>query len=195
MSDQKLPQAAPVVAKYDDRKVPIFKGVMRYFAASLAAVARVSEAGSVKYSWSEYGKGWAQVPDGEVRYTEALLRHLSDEAKGEFYDMDTQTLHAANAAWNALARLELILQRRPAITPDFFHNIERLREKYADERKAAIGALGQGAHPGDTMLPPQFRREPAPGEITRDAIDRHGIFPRFGPPSNGYETGRRLVRD
>ena len=52
------------------------------------------------------------VPDGEARYTDAMLRHVFKEFAGEKNDADTELSHAAHAAWNALARLELALRRK-----------------------------------------------------------------------------------
>lgn len=92
-------------AKLDANKPPIFRGVVGYFPRALAAVALVSAAGAEKYAW----KGWESVPDGVNRYSDALCRHLSVESR-EFIDPDTRQPHAAQVAWNALARLELILK-------------------------------------------------------------------------------------
>ena len=43
----------------------------------------------------------------KLEYTDALYRHLLAESPD---DPDTGLLHAAHAAWNALARLELLLK-------------------------------------------------------------------------------------
>ena len=51
------------------------------------------------------------MTDGERRYTDAMLRHLIREGAGESVDPETGIAHAAHAAWNALARLELALRR------------------------------------------------------------------------------------
>jgi hypothetical protein len=77
------------------------------FARALQAVGEVGTYGANKYT----DNGWMQVPDGERRYTDALLRHLMREATGEEHDPDTDLHHAAHVAWNALARLDLILRR------------------------------------------------------------------------------------
>ena len=45
-----------------------------------------------------------------------MLRHLLAEMRGEDVDPDTGLLHAAHTAWNALARLDLML-REPAFPP------------------------------------------------------------------------------
>ena len=80
------------------------------FAHSLEQVARVGTYGAEKYS----DNGWMRVPDGVRRYTDALLRHLLAEAMGEKIDPETGLYHAAHGAWNALARLDLMLRERPA---------------------------------------------------------------------------------
>lgn len=79
--------------------------VLGGFARALSAVADVGTYGARKYT----DNGWRTVPDGIERYSEAMLRHWLSEAKGEQYDLETKLLHAAHLAWNALARLELIL--------------------------------------------------------------------------------------
>lgn len=95
-------------AKADDGKSPVMQGVFQYFPRALLEVGRVSERGAKKYSW----KGWESVPNGIVRYGDALCRHiLLEDIEGEF-DSDTGLLHAAQEAWNALARLELILREQ-----------------------------------------------------------------------------------
>jgi hypothetical protein len=49
------------------------------------------------------------VPDGINRYANALGRHIVNEAIEGDYDPEG-FLHAAQIAWNAMARLELILK-------------------------------------------------------------------------------------
>jgi hypothetical protein len=77
------------------------------FARALQAVGEVGTYGARKYT----KHGWVSVPDGVERYTDALYRHLLKEAAGEEKDPDTALLHAAHAAWNALARLDLLLRQ------------------------------------------------------------------------------------
>lgn len=96
-------------AKLDTGKAPVLRGALHYFPRAIAAVSRVSEVGAKKYSW----KGWETVPDGIHRYGDALARHLLAEDY-EAYDKDTGVLHAEQVAWNALARLELMLRAREA---------------------------------------------------------------------------------
>ena len=76
---------------------------------ALLAVCAVADYGAAKYS----PNGWMQVPDGERRYTDAMFRHALAEGIGPV-DQDSGLLHAAQVAWNALARLELMLREEAA---------------------------------------------------------------------------------
>lgn len=72
---------------------------------ALMAVAEVASFGAVKYS-----KGnWLHVENGVERYTNAMDRHRIKEGV-ESLDFESGLMHAAHAAWNALARLELMLR-------------------------------------------------------------------------------------
>ena len=93
--------------------------VLLDFAPALLEVGKVGTFGANKYT----PHGWTTVPDAESRYTDALFRHLMAEGAGEEIDPDSQMLHAAQVAWNALARLTFILKRRQSVsvlgrTPD-----------------------------------------------------------------------------
>lgn len=93
-------------AKLDAGKVCVYQGAIGYFPRAIEQIAAVSTFGARKYAW----KGWETVPDGVNRYSDALGRHLLQEACGDVYDRDSGLLHAAHGAWNALARLELLLR-------------------------------------------------------------------------------------
>lgn len=96
-------------AKMDGGKPPIARGVLQYFPRALQAVANLSLKGAEKYTW----KGWESVPDGHNRYSDALARHLLyEEIEGPWDDGEggSGELHATAVAWNALARLELLLR-------------------------------------------------------------------------------------
>lgn len=79
--------------------------VLGGFSHALQAVGEVGTYGANKYT----DDGWRSVPDGRRRYADAMLRHLFAELGGQERDPDTELLHAAHTAWNALARLELVL--------------------------------------------------------------------------------------
>ena len=85
-----------------DRVGLVFKG----FCKALRAVSRVGTYGAGKYT----DDGWKSVPDPSCRYMDALLRHLLDMMGGEDIDPESELLHKAHLAWNALAILELELE-------------------------------------------------------------------------------------
>lgn len=90
-------------------KAPILRGVIQYFPRAVQHVANLSMIGAKKYTW----KGWEDVEDGINRYGDALGRHLVAEAAEGMMDDGpggSGELHATAVAWNALARLELILR-------------------------------------------------------------------------------------
>lgn len=96
-------------AKMDSGKVDVMKGAWFYFPRALTQVARVSEAGAKKYSW----KGWEKVLDGITRYTAAMGRHIKEDpysTDNGVGGLGSDYLHASQVAWNALARLELIMR-------------------------------------------------------------------------------------
>ena len=95
-------------AKLDAGKPSVYRGLVDYFPRACVAVAKVSTVGAEKYAW----KGWETVPDGFNRYSDALCRHLFSECSDGSVDADTGLLHAAQVAWNALARLELLLKEK-----------------------------------------------------------------------------------
>ena len=97
-------------AKLDAGKVRpslIFNDMPR----ALLAVAEVATFGANKYS----DGGWQHVPDALKRYTDAMDRHRLKEFTECRYDHDSELTHAAHLAWNALARLELLLRDEEAL--------------------------------------------------------------------------------
>lgn len=94
--------------KYDGGKPCPFRGCVEYFPRAIYEVARVSTFGATKYAW----KGWEGVDDGIARYSDAMVRHLLAEGRGEDVDPDSGLLHAAHMAWGAMARLELLLREK-----------------------------------------------------------------------------------
>ncbi|BAN92335.1 endolysin; inhibits RNA polymerase [Ralstonia phage RSB3] len=74
---------------------------------ALLAVAEVATFGAKKYTEG----GWLTVPEGPKRYRAALQRHtLAENIDEAGYDPETKLRHAAHTAWNALARLELLIR-------------------------------------------------------------------------------------
>lgn len=93
-------------SKMDGGKISVFQGFIRYFPRAITAVAEVSDYGANKYSRG----GWLSVDNGFTRYADAQHRHSIQAAMGELYDQESKLLHAAHEAWNALAKLELMLR-------------------------------------------------------------------------------------
>jgi len=77
------------------------------FAKALLEVAKVTTYGADKYT----PHGWRSVPDGINRYDDAKGRHLLEGYVNEL-DRETELLHLAQEAWNALAKLEMVLSRK-----------------------------------------------------------------------------------
>lgn len=82
--------------------------VLSGFSNAIEEVAKVGTYGAEKYS----PNGWKKVDNGLERYDDAMLRHWLAEKRGEKYDPDSELLHAAHAAWNSLAYLELKLREK-----------------------------------------------------------------------------------
>lgn len=82
--------------------------VLRSFARALWAVSEVGTYGALKYT----DNGWITVDNGIDRYDDARMRHWLKEAMGEECDPDSELTHAAHDAWNALARLDLLMREK-----------------------------------------------------------------------------------
>ena len=90
-------------AKFDAGKVrPSL--ILNAMPLAILAVSEVGTYGANKYSEN----GWKDVDNGIARYTDAMDRHRIKEGL-EVFDSDSGLMHAAQVAWNALARLELML--------------------------------------------------------------------------------------
>jgi hypothetical protein len=91
--------------KLDDGKVKAGL-VVGGFAPALLEVSKVGTVGAQKYS----PNGWKSVPNGLDRYNDAKVRHMLLAESEGLYDNETGLLHAAHEAWNALAKLQLLLE-------------------------------------------------------------------------------------
>lgn len=88
-------------AKLDANK-PNCDLVFGGFSNALLEVAKVGTFGAAKYT----DNGWKSVPNGVSRYRSAAYRHM---LAPNFLDKDSNLPHLAQAAWNCLAALELML--------------------------------------------------------------------------------------
>lgn len=102
--------APATAAKYG--KDPVFRGAIARFPRAFREVAKVSSFGFQKHKTPPGGElQYLDVPDAYVVYSDAVGRHLVGEAvEGQINHADGGLYHAAQAAWNALARLEVMLR-------------------------------------------------------------------------------------
>ena len=92
----------------DDKAKPM-AGVLLDFSRALQTVVDVGTYGAKKYTRA----GWATVPEGSQRYTDAMMRHLlAMDVDPDGLDKETGLPHLAHVAWNALAVLELQARRK-----------------------------------------------------------------------------------
>lgn len=96
-------------------KIPLWQGVIAYFSNALQAVGAISRMGAAKHNNGVMPTKWRDYP-AEV-YADALARHITEEGKGDLYDSESNMLHAGHEAWNALARLEKLLEVHPLVKP------------------------------------------------------------------------------
>lgn len=85
--------------------------VFKHFPNALAAVAEQGWYGHDKYLEHDADFcNWKRCDGGSDRYTEAMLRHFTEEFIGDGIDTGESELpHAFATAWNALARLEKMI--------------------------------------------------------------------------------------
>lgn len=80
--------------------------LLQDFGLALMEVAKVATFGAEKYSEG----GWQEVKNGIQRYSGAMQRHFYGERYSLYDPAGSGLLQAAQTAWNALARLELMLR-------------------------------------------------------------------------------------
>lgn len=90
------------------KDVPLATGVLDYFPAALAEVARVSKAGNDKHNPGE-DLHWARGKS--MDQADCALRHLMERGS---IDPETGHRHSALAAWRVLALLQLELEAEGA---------------------------------------------------------------------------------
>jgi hypothetical protein len=86
------------------KDVPLASGVLDYFPAALAEVARVSKAGNDKHN---PGQDMHHARGKSTDHADCLLRHLVDRGK---VDVETGQRHSGEVAWRALALLQQELE-------------------------------------------------------------------------------------
>jgi dATP/dGTP diphosphohydrolase len=100
-------QAMPVDSK-ERKNTPLVSGVLDYFPAALAAVARLSKFGNDKHNPGE-DLHWARGKSND--HADCIARHLVDRG---VIDPETGMSHTVEVAWRALALLQLEEEERGA---------------------------------------------------------------------------------
>lgn len=93
-------------AKFDDGKISV--RVLKRMGLALMAVADLGTAGAKKYSFD----GWVEVDNAVERYEDAMIGHMLKEAF-ETEDPDMRFPHEVQVAWNALTRLQKMIDKDP----------------------------------------------------------------------------------
>jgi hypothetical protein len=103
--EESRPETSTLPTGSEARKgVPLASGVLDYFPAALAEVARVSKAGNDKHN---PGQPMHHARGKSTDHADCLLRHLVDRGK---VDPETGQRHSGEVAWRALALLQQELE-------------------------------------------------------------------------------------
>jgi len=86
--------------------------VMQDMPRAIEALARVMTWALAEKGYKE--SDWLHVPDGIREYHGGLHRHDNKEMRGQEFDDESGLEHAIHTAWNAMARVELILREKEA---------------------------------------------------------------------------------
>jgi len=86
-----------------------FAGFIGRFPRAILVVADVSHEGCKKHGVPDGDTTFTEIDDAANVLREAQARHMLKEVIEGEYDPEWDFLHAAHAAWNAMARLETIL--------------------------------------------------------------------------------------
>lgn len=99
---------ATLTTNSEERKaIPMARGLLDYFPAALAEVARLSKAGNDKHN---PGEEMHHARGKSTDHADCIMRHLAERG---IVDTDT-FLHDVKVAWRALAMLQEALEARGA---------------------------------------------------------------------------------
>ena len=94
--------------KYDDNK-PLVGTMLDVFPHALMSIGALIKFGMSKYPSPD---NWQRVENAQIRYKDALMRHLLKHCAGEIIDPETKMYHLVSVCWNALAILELYIRSK-----------------------------------------------------------------------------------
>jgi dATP/dGTP diphosphohydrolase len=148
----------------EDRKnMPLVTGLLDYFPAALAEVAKLSKAGNDKHNPGE-PLHWARGKS--MDHADCIARHLAD--RGAF-DPKDGTRHSASLAWRALALLQEELEAEGAPLPRGARVAEP--SKVSGDPRGALPGKGRWVTPVRTDVPREMLCGPACDACWRDAND------------------------
>lgn len=106
-----------VIEDRRSRPQPV-RGVLARFPRAILALAEVSSYGTTKYDLDMGDVSYKDLPDADTMFAEAEVRHVLNEAiegplsqDGRECEPQRTMYHKAQKAWNALADLEVFLDR------------------------------------------------------------------------------------
>lgn len=102
--------------KYDEGKSMVGT-LINVFPEALMAIGMCIEFGTHKYP---NPNNWKKVKGAKKRYQDSLMRHLIKHNAGDIIDEETNLLHLAHMAWNALAILQLYMMKHPEYKQEYF---------------------------------------------------------------------------
>lgn len=146
--------------KQDRKSTPITTGVLDYFPAAMAEVARVSNAGNDQHNPGQ-PLHWARGKSTD--HADCIVRHLVDRGT---LDDDGQR-HTAKVAWRALALLQEELEAEAGFVPE----VMRMEEaRPPTEHYASCGAIFRTILPFRCTRLRGHRGDHSNGEVSGDGM-------------------------
>lgn len=108
VEDGRVPGQTMPIDSTARKETPVCSGVLDYFPAAIAAVARLSKLGNDKHNPGE-PLHWTR--DKSTDHADCIARHLIDRG---IIDRDTGMSHTVEIAWRALALLQIEEESRGA---------------------------------------------------------------------------------
>ena len=90
------------------KQIPVFSGFIKYFPRAIESVAHLSFIANEQHNPGTLVH-WDRTKSTDD--LDAMMRHLTDHAKGIEYD-DDGMLHMTKVAWRAMATLEKLLEQK-----------------------------------------------------------------------------------
>lgn len=95
--------------KWSEDKLPMYIVLYKQFPNAIREMIKCSQAGHKKYPLDTDWMNFKRVPNAEIEYKNAALRHLGEEGINEDMLPYGEITHEAQTIWNLLAALEIQL--------------------------------------------------------------------------------------